>query len=164
MTSKSPELSKKRRLLSLDVFRGFAITGMVFENFGIELISFPIVGIFFTQFNHTDWHGIRFIDLVFPAFLFIVGVAMPFSFAKRMSDGHSYNKTLFHAIRRTITLFLLGSLIMSVDDNSPALFELSSAIQPIAAAHLISFLLLGKSIRIRAGVSGIIILVYWLIL
>lgn len=164
MTNQHEEPSKGSRLMSLDAFRGLAIFGMITEFFGRELIGIPIIGIFFTQFAHSEWEGVRFIELVFPAFLFIVGVAMPFSFAKRISMGYSYNKMLLHVIKRTVILFLLGSLIMSVNDNFPSLFELSSALQPIAFAYLIAFLLLGRSIKIRAVISGIIIIIYWLIL
>ena len=164
MTTQHKENAKGGRLMSLDAFRGLAIFGMITESFGRELISIPIIGIFFSQFAHSNWHGCEFIDLVFPAFMFIVGVAMPFSFAKRISMGHSYSKILFHVIKRTVILFLLGSLIMSVKDNSPSLFELSSAIQPIAVAYLVAFFLLGRSIKIRAAISGIIIIIYLLIL
>ena len=99
MTSQHEEHSKGGRLMSLDAFRGFAIFGMISESFGRELISIPIIGIFFSQFAHSNWHGCRFIDLVFPAFMFIVGVAMPFSFAKRISMGYSYSKILLHVIK-----------------------------------------------------------------
>lgn len=99
-----------------------------------------------------------------PAFLFIVGVAMPFSFTKRMADGISESKLRMHALKRTIVLFLLGTIRVSVHENSPFLFELSSALQSIAIAYFIAYLFLGKSMKIRGAISAVMLLVYWLIL
>lgn len=164
MNSKQEETSKTGRLISLDAFRGLTIFGMISGSLGKELIAIPVLGIFFSQLHHSDWQGLTYYDLIFPAFLFIVGVAMPFSFAKRMSIGQSYNEIFLHAFKRFIIIFLLGSLRTSVDDNSPMVFELSSALQPIAFAYFISFLFLGKSIKFRAVISGIIIIIYWFIL
>lgn len=164
MEDKNRKLSKLSRLKSLDAYRGFVIAGMLLGNKGTGNINIPVLNIIFNQFKHTDWIGIRFIDLVFPSFLFIVGVAMPFSFAKRKEIGQSYNKLLFHVIKRAVILFLLGSVIMSFDVNSPTLFEWSSALQPIGFAYIIAFLLLNKSIIFRATLTGIIIITYWIIL
>ena len=152
------------RLKSIDAFRGFVIAGMLLGNKGVGATNIPVLEIFLNQFTHTDWIGIKFIDLVFPSFLFIVGVTMPFSYAKRKSMGQSSNEMLFHVIKRTIVLFLLGSVIMSFDVNSPMLFEWSSALQPIAFAYLISFLFINKCMVFRATFSGIIIIAYWIIL
>ena len=51
---------------------------MLLGNKGFGTAHIPALDMFLHQFNHTDWIGIRLIDLVFPSFLFIVGVAMPF--------------------------------------------------------------------------------------
>ncbi len=137
---------------------------MLLGNKGFGTANIPALDMFLHQFNHTDWIGIRLIDLVFPSFLFIVGVAMPFSFAKRASRGQSYGSQFVHVIKRAGILFLLGSIIMSVDVQSPTLFEWSSALQPIAFTYLISFLVLRKSSVSRITLSGIILILYWMIL
>src|SRR5512137_2177769 len=60
---------------------------------------------------HAKWHGWTPTDLVFPFFLFIVGVAMTFSFDKRLAQGQNRLRLFEHVVRRTLILFFLG-LIM----------------------------------------------------
>jgi heparan-alpha-glucosaminide N-acetyltransferase len=65
--------TKNERLRSLDVFRGLALTIMIFVNYGGG-------GYFF--FNHSVWNGLTVADLVFPWFIWIMGVSMAISFKK----------------------------------------------------------------------------------
>ena len=58
-----------------------------------------------SQFHHHPWNGMHFRDLVQLFFMFIVGVAMPFSFAKRTERGDNYRKLLRHVIQRSFLLF-----------------------------------------------------------
>src|ERR1700742_3807250 len=69
------------RLMSLDLFRGVTIAGMILvNNAGNEPASYwPL--------RHAEWNGWTPTDLVFPFFLFIVGVAIPFSFGRRSESG-----------------------------------------------------------------------------
>ena len=57
---------------------------------------------------HADWHGWTPTDLVFPFFLFIVGVAIPFSFARRLSEGAERTELMGHIVRRSVILVFLG--------------------------------------------------------
>jgi len=153
------------RLLSLDVLRGLIIVGMISGGLGSSLkLGLPVLDSIAKQFSHTPWHGLTFYDIVAPAFLFIVGVAMSFSFAKRMTEGVSESKLRIHALKRSVILFLLGTIRVSIHENSPFLFELSSALQSIAIAYFIAYLFLGKNIKIRGVISVVILLFYWLIL
>ena len=93
--------------------------------------------------------------------MLMVGVSIPFSFAKR-SLTQSYTLMLRHAIKRFAILFLLGSLRESVSLGSPLLIELSSALQPIAIAYLASFLLVRKTWKFQAAFGLLILLVYGL--
>lgn len=94
--------TKPNRLLSLDAFRGLTIAGMILVNNpgSWSNISPPL--------QHAKWNGWTATDLVFPFFLFIVGVALPFSMAKRREADSWQWKALPHIIARTLTLFLLG--------------------------------------------------------
>lgn len=95
------------RLLSLDVFRGLTIAGMI-------MVNNPGSGKYkYAQLGHADWHGWTPTDLVFPSFLFIVGVAMTFSFDKRLSQAFSRLRLFEHVLRRTIILFCLGLVLSS---------------------------------------------------
>ena len=93
------------RLLSLDFFRGITMFLLVAEGTGLYnvLVQEPVAGSFlepvFMQFHHHPWNGLRFWDLIQPFFMFIVGVAMPFSYAKRKKRGDSEYKITRHIIQ-----------------------------------------------------------------
>jgi predicted acyltransferase len=115
------------------------------------------------QLNHSPWEGLRFYDCIWPSFMLMVGVSIPFSYAKR-SLTQTHQQMLQHAIQRFFVLFLLGSLRESVNLGSPRLIELSSALQPIAVAYLVAFMLIRKSWRVQALVGVLILLGYALLL
>ena len=155
--------------MSLDVFRGFImfwiVGGATVVNRFLELIGDnSVTRLFAQQLNHSNWQGCTFEDLIWPSFMFMVGVSLPFAFAKRVKLGQSYSTIFFHAAKRTVFLFLLGSVRASVSAKQPYLIELSSALQPIAIAYFVSFLLLRRSVKVQATVAGSILLGYWLIL
>jgi len=90
------------RLETLDVFRGATIAAMMLvNNPGTWNAVYP-------QLRHAGWHGWTFTDLVFPFFLWIVGVAMTLSFAERVARGESRSGLILHALRRALILFALG--------------------------------------------------------
>lgn len=98
------------RLLSLDVFRGITIAGMIMvNNPGTWRTIYAPLG-------HAKWNGWTPTDLVFPSFLFIVGVAMTFSFDRRISEGFSRRRLFEHVVRRTVILFGLGMILFSFPD------------------------------------------------
>ena len=154
-----------QRLLSLDAFRGLVILGMISGGFrNISQHPGALLGFFQDQMTHSVWIGVTFYDVIFPAFLFIVGVALPFSYAKSVERGESPTHRLGHVLRRAVLLFLLGSLRVSAGAQEPTWFELSSALQPIAVAYLVTSFLLQYSIAMRAIVAGGIVVLYWLML
>ena len=155
------------RLVSLDAFRGFIMFWIV--GGGAIALGLQALGHnWFTdtiiyQLNHSDWEGLRFYDCIWPSFMLMVGVSIPFSFAKR-SQTQSYQQMLNHAFRRFLILMLLGGIRESVSLGSPKLIELSSALQPIAVASLAAFLLVRKSWKFQAVTGGLILLGYLLLL
>jgi len=84
--------------------------------------------------------------------MLMVGVSVPLSLARR-SLTESYNQQLAHALRRVLVLLLLGSVRESLFLHSPCLIELSSALQPIAIACFVAFLVAKKSWRFQAGLA-----------
>jgi predicted acyltransferase len=110
MSLKSSKLFSEDRLLSLDFFRGITMFLLVAEGTHLwsVLIQPPVNGTifesFFLQFHHHPWNGLRFWDLIQPFFMFIVGVAMPFSYAKRKKRGDSTATITRHIIKRCIRL------------------------------------------------------------
>src|SRR4051795_3383807 len=95
-----------QRLISLDAFRGITIAGMVLVNNPGSWDSI------YPPLDHAEWHGWTPTDLVFPFFLFIVGVAIPFSNAKRAAAGPLTRGAMLRRIwLRTLSLFMLGALL-----------------------------------------------------
>lgn len=91
-----------QRLLALDVFRGFTLFGMVLVNSpGDSHFAYPAV-------KHVEWHGWAFADLVFPFFLFIVGVAVPYSIESQRKRGATRGRILLHVMKRAVVLFAIG--------------------------------------------------------
>ena len=104
-----------------------------------------LLGTIFTQFHHHPWNGLRFWDLVQPFFMFIVGVAMPFSFEKRWERGDSYGTTLKHALLRSLLLLALGVGVYVVAAGHLTL-ELWNVLAQLSVTYLIAFLLMRKSL------------------
>jgi predicted acyltransferase len=92
------------RLTSLDIFRGITIVGMLLAN--------NPGGKAYAPLGHAPWHGWTMTDLVFPFFLFIVGVAIPFSLAKR-SASESRGGMFLHIWARALSLVVLGLLLQA---------------------------------------------------
>jgi predicted acyltransferase len=95
------------RLYSLDVFRGITVAAMILVN---NPGSWDSV---YPPLLHASWHGCTPTDLIFPFFLFIVGVSIHFAYLPKKADGLT-NKTLLKIVRRTCIIFLLGMLLAIV--------------------------------------------------
>lgn len=93
---------REGRLMSLDVFRGATIAGMMLvNNPGNWSAIYP-------PLEHAEWHGWTYTDTIFPFFLWIVGVAIPLSTAKRLGQGQTRSELFVHALRRALILFAIG--------------------------------------------------------
>ena len=132
----APSLLPTSRLMSLDLFRGATIAGMILvNNAGDEPNSYwPL--------QHAQWNGWTPTDLVFPFFLFIVGVAMTFSFSSRLKRGASRRELLRHVLWRGLVLFALGMFL----NGFPNQYQLASwrvygVLQRIAICYMISAIL-----------------------
>jgi predicted acyltransferase len=93
------------RLLSLDCFRGITIAGMVLVN---NPGSWSHM---YAPLGHAQWHGCTPTDLIFPFFLFMVGVAMTYSFDKRLAAGYSKLRLFEGVVKRALMLFFLGLIL-----------------------------------------------------
>jgi len=100
------------RLYSLDALRGFDMFWImgaeeIFHKMS-DISGTPFWNALSVQFNHPDWHGFAFYDLIFPLFLFLAGVATPYSIGKQLEKGHSKKSLLKRVIKRGFILVLLG--------------------------------------------------------
>lgn len=106
--------SAGERLRSLDALRGFdmfwIIGGDRIAHAAAELTEWRWLAWLDEQLHHPEWHGFALYDLIFPLFLFIAGVAMPFSFEKRLERGDSKQSLYRHVIVRGLLLVLLGMI------------------------------------------------------
>ena len=93
------------RLICLDIFRGLAVAGMILvDNPGSDdKVYWPIA--------HAEWNGWTPADFIFPSFLFVVGVSLVFSFAKRRERGDSRGQILLHVFIRSLLLIAIGLLV-----------------------------------------------------
>src|SRR3712207_1222012 len=90
------------RMLSLDVFRGITIAGMI-------LVNNPGTwSAIYDPLEHAAWHGWTPTDLVFPFFLFIVGVSITLALARRVESGGTKRDLYWKIARRTLLIFALG--------------------------------------------------------
>src|SRR5574341_1233587 len=156
-----------RRLVSLDAFRGwtmFWIVGGSAIMAGLQALGHnPVINAIVYQLDHTPWQGLRYYDLIWPSFMLMTGMSLPFSYAKR-SLTQTHREILIRVLRRVAVLFLLGSLRESIHLNHPYLVELSSALQPIAIAYLAAFLIVRRSWRFQAAAGALILVGYGLLL
>lgn len=156
-----------KRLSSLDAFRGwtmFWIVGGSALVAGLQALNANrVINGLVYELNHSDWQGLRFYDLIWPSFMLMTGMSLPFSYAKR-SLTQNHRQILMRVLRRFLVLFLLGSLRESIHFNRPYLIELSSALQPIAVAYLAAFLIVRRSWRFQAAVGAGILVFYALLL
>ena len=157
-------LTPEGRLLSLDFFRGLTMFLLIGEFTGLfsNLTDPALDGTFIhaigMQFHHHPWNGLRFWDLVQPFFMFIVGVAMPFSFAKRTKKGDSYNQLLKHAITRSILLLLLGWALYCIGPGKIT-FRFQNVLAQLSVTYIIAFLILRKSISFQLIISFVLLLI-----
>jgi predicted acyltransferase len=120
----------QRRLVSLDAFRGITIAGMLLVN---NPGSWSHI---YAPLRHAEWHGWTPTDLIFPFFLFIVGVAMTLSFAKLRERGVSRRSILAKAAKRAAILFALGLLLHGFPGYDLSTIRIPGVLQRIALASL----------------------------
>lgn len=101
-----------QRLYSLDALRGFDMFWIMGAEEIVHAMSKATGSLFWqgfaTQLTHPDWNGFHFYDLIFPLFLFMAGVATPYSVGRELEKGTDKNKLLLRVIKRGLILVLLG--------------------------------------------------------
>jgi len=147
------------RLISLDIFRGLTIAFMIIVNTpGSWKYVYP-------PLRHASWHGCTPTDLVFPFFLFIVGVSIWFSMKKY---GHEINtRSLFRILRRTAAIFALGLFlaIFPYFGRDYSTLRIMSVLQRIALAYCLGAIIcLSVNRNYLWIVIAFLLLAYWAIL
>ena len=151
------------RWVGVDVFRGFTMIGMIGEGFGLRYLqAFPAFAWIAPQFEHASWHGMTAWDLIQPFFMFIVGLVMPVSFARRWQAGETWTQSLRHVLRRSALLIAFGLLARSLQAGRPVI-DLINVLAQIAFTYLVAFLLLRQSWRVQALAALALLAVHWVL-
>jgi predicted acyltransferase len=154
------------RLLSLDAFRGFIMMVLISDGFGlIALAHHPTYGWLGRQFDHVPWKGMVFWDLIQPSFMFMVGLAMPFSFASRKARGESFRQQFRHVLWRCFMLMLISQILMSIADEGYPRYvphlQLDNVLAQIAFTYLFCFLIMQLEFRWQVVAAILIMAAHW---
>lgn len=129
------------RVLSLDFFRGITMLLLIAETTGL----YDIMA--WAQMHHHPWHGFRFWDLIQPFFMFIVGVAMPFSLARREAKSNgSYRKNWKHILIRCLILLALGVGIQCAYSGK-LVWELWNVLAQLSVTILIAYSIIKLKVK-----------------
>ncbi|MCE5346773.1 MAG: DUF5009 domain-containing protein [Bacteroidales bacterium] len=157
MAATDLQLVKPGRLISLDVFRGATIAFMILVN------NQGIPGNEYGPLAHGSGYEVTPTDWVFPFFLFIVGVAMPFSFARRLNQTDGQKGSIYKKIiRRTILLFALGMLLNIYPKFNFGTWRIMGVLQRIALCYFFTSLIV-LNLKRKGQLIAIVVLLlgYW---
>jgi predicted acyltransferase len=150
---------KQERLLSLDVFRGLTIAAMVLVN------NQPSSSYAHPWLRHVAWDGWTIADLVFPFFLFIVGVALPYSVDSQLGRGASHTSIVLKALRRAIVLFLIGLALNGFPRYDLYHLRYFNVLQRIGVCYLVATVIeLKMRPRSQVLLSAAILIGYFVLL
>jgi predicted acyltransferase len=160
-------LEKPARLVSLDAYRGFIMLAMASSSgFALAEVAKHFAGNAVWEFvgyhtDHVAWVGCGFWDLIQPAFMFMAGVSIPYSYASRKAKGESETKILFHVGVRSLVLVLLGVFLSSNGSQTPGHIFVNVLTQ-IGLGYLFVYLLRGRGLAVQLGATAAILVGYWL--
>lgn len=149
--------AKPTRMLSLDLLRGLTIGFMILvNNNGDGLRAYwPL--------KHSVWNGFTPTDLVFPTFLFLVGISTVLSTASRVAKGASRRSLFFHVLRRAIILYLLGLVVNSFPFFNLHTMRFYGVLPRIAICYLIvaTLYLVSPGWRSKVVLAAAALIGYW---
>ena len=147
---------QSQRLLSLDILRGVTIAFMIMVNNNGGDGAWA-------QMHHAEWNGMTATDLVFPTFLFVVGVSIVFSVQARLARGESTTKLAWHTVRRTVILILFGLVVNNFPYFHLAHMRFYGVLQRIAICYLIVelFYLFDRRVWTKVALLVALLAGYW---
>ncbi len=156
-------LEKPARLTSLDAYRGFIMLAMASSSgFALAEVAKHFTGNPVWDFigyhtDHVAWVGCGFWDLIQPAFMFMAGVAIPYSYASRKAKGDSEARILFHVAVRSLALVILGVFLSGGGGHI-----LVNVLSQIGLGYFFVYLLRGRGLVVQLGTTAAILVGYWL--
>lgn len=153
------------RLVSLDAYRGFIMLAMASNGLGFReaaknLPENETLQFLAAQVNHVPWVGCVFWDLIQPAFMFMVGVSMAYSYSGRQARGQSYPRMFAHAVFRSIVLVALGVFLSSTNSKQTN-FTFANVLCQIGLGYTFLFLLWNRPPVWQLAAALLILLADW---
>lgn len=153
------------RLTSLDAYRGFVMLLMVSGGLGFGAVAehFPDSNVWAFldhQVSHVEWVGCTLWDLIQPSFMFMVGVALPYSVASRKAKGQTPGWMFVHTVYRALVLVLLGIFLRS-NGRDMTNFTFEDVLTQIGLGYVFVYLLVGTGWKIQAGALAAVLVGYW---
>ena len=155
----APSQPSSERLVSLDAYRGFIMLAMASAGLGISRVAKELHGTWDTvaaQVDHVPWVGCAVWDLIQPAFMFMVGVALPYSYASRAARGQTGGQMFRHAVSRSLILVALGVFCASASSKQTN-FLFTNVLAQIGLGYTFVFLLRGRGVAMQAGAIAAIV-------
>src|SRR5579875_1460225 len=159
-----------KRVASIDALRGF---DMFWITGGEEIIHAlhkmspgPTTDLLNVEFQHVSWAGFHFYDLIFPLFLFVVGLVLPFSLSKHLEEeGAGRGQVYRRIVRRLVVLFVLGLVYNGLLDFNFHHLRIAGVLQRIAICYFFSALIvMNTKVRGQVAFFAGILVAYWLIM
>ncbi len=153
------------RVTSIDALRGFdmfwIMGGEALAGALLRLINTPAALTLAEQFDHSEWNGFTFYDLIFPLFLFIVGASIPFALAKRMQTTDK--KSLYkHIALRTIKLIFFGFLVNGLLNLNFAQQRWAGVLQRIGLSYgIASIIVINTRVKTQGIIFFSLLVLYW---
>ncbi len=166
MVEHDPPNTASQRITSVDALRGFAMFwiiggGDLFKSFS-KVRTTPVTEMLSRQMDHAGWQGFQFLDLIFPLFLFLVGVLVPFTIGRRMEQGVDRRTLYLHVAKRTLILILLGLVDYGLLRFDWAQMRWSSVLGRIGICYFFaSLLVMHTGWRMQAVTGTSILLCFW---
>jgi predicted acyltransferase len=139
---------ESRRIASIDVYRGLTIAGMI-------LVTDPgTYNAVYAPLLHAAWNGATATDIIFPSFLFIVGMVLPFAVESRMERGATERTITWHLLKRSVILVALGLAVNGFPDYHWSTLRWPGILQRIAICYLAAgwlYLATRRSTRLQSG-------------
>jgi len=144
--------------VSLDVLRGLTVALMI-------LVNNPGGDEYYGFLQHASWNGLTFADIVFPFFIFVLGVAIPYSFSRRIEEGTNKKKLVLKVVKRTLILFTLGLFINWFSTFDLATIRVMGVLQRIALCYFFcSIIFLFLKPKWRVVLTIVIPIIYWMLM
>lgn len=162
-----PAKGLANRVGSIDAFRGFIMLLMMTEALDIPEVAKNLSGsgiwtFLGHAFSHSSWIGCSLFDLIQPGFSFLVGVALPYSLARRATVGQPQWQRTLHAFGRALVLILLGVFLRSLDQPQ-TFWTFKDTLSQIGLGYGFLYLLALRSVRVQWVTLAVILISYWLL-